>query len=678
MDFEYASLQRKAMIYNILAIVSLGLFLLFLGYALYQVRINGPLYDDIRRDHDLVADALPPPLYIVEPHLDVTAALLAAEQQSFDQSLTLARRGLKGRAVFDDRMAFWAQSIEAVDIRDGVTQQARAPAAAYFDAVEQRLLPALERHDVVQARAVYRGHLIPLFLKHRAAIERATDMARAESLRTEADAAHLVKVILSGVLACGALLGAIWWWSFQRWWIRPLIRRTAEVQAVLGRIGEGDYTKPVAVGAPDEFGQILTAIESMRKHLQVAVQELEDKRIAAQAGERAKTEFLANMSHEIRTPMNAILGLSDLALRSDLTDRQRAWLTKSNEAAHALLELLDQILDLSNADAAAARLEVVPFDLQNVLDRVTAKVGNKAEQKGLSWRIHAEPGIPLQFRGDAHRIEQVLVNLIDNAVKFTDKGEVETTVSLLEQDADQCVLRFTVRDTGMGMSHAQMGQLFKPFAQVDGSFTRRQGGAGLGLVICKKWVEAMGGVLSVRSTLGQGSELSFTVPLYVVLNESAVPSPLTPIHPDADTPSHHPEWAALNGKRVLLVEDNDINQLVASELLRDVAGMDVMVADGGQAALVLLQNHPFDVVLMDIQMPGLDGYETTRRLRAMGLGADRLPVIAMTAHTTEHDRSQCLAAGMNDYLSKPVMPAKLFAMIQTWIQACAKTEASHA
>ncbi|MDE2594515.1 MAG: response regulator [Burkholderiales bacterium] len=665
MDFEYASLQRKATIYNILAVAALGLFLLFLGYALYEVRINGPLYDHIRRDHDLVADALPPPLYIVDPHLDVTAALLAAEQGAFDQSLKLVRRGLQGRAAFDDRMAFWAQSIDSVDIRDMITQQARKPAARYFDVVEQSLLPALARHDVVEARKVYDSYLVTLFQTHRLAIERATDMAHAESIRTEAEAANLVKVILAGVLACGALLGAIWWWSFQRWWIRPLLRRTTDVGVALARIGGGDYTTPVAVGAPDEFGQILGAIESMRTHLRVAVQELDDKRIAAQAGERAKAEFLANMSHEIRTPMNAILGLTDLALRSHLTDQQRGWLTKSNLAAHALLDLLDQILDLANPDASSVRLEIVPFELHNLLDRITAKVSGKAQQKGLTWRIHAEPGTPAKFRGDAHRIEQVLVNLVDNAIKFTDKGQVAATVALQEQDADQCLLRFTVRDSGIGMTHAQMGQLFKPFAQVDASLARRQGGAGLGLVICQKWVQAMGGTLSVSSTLGQGSEFSFTLPLAVASDESALPAPLTPTQAMPSSPP--PEWAALHGKRVLLVEDNDINQLVASELLHDVAGMDVMVADGGLAALVLLQSHAFDVVLMDIQMPGLDGYETTRRLRAMGLAADHLPVIAMTAHTTEHDRAQCLAAGMNDYISKPVMPAALFAMIQTWI-----------
>lgn len=673
MDFEYASLQRKATIYNILAVTALGLFLLFLGYALYEVRINGPLYDHIRRDHDLVADALPPPLYIVDPHLDVTAALLAAEQQSFDQSLKLARRALKGRALFDDRMAFWAESIESPDIRDWVTQQAHEPASAYFDGVERRLLPALERQDVAQAQSVYQTHLIPLFQQHRAAIERATDMARAEGVRTEADAAYLVQVFLVGVLAWGALMGAIWWWSFQRWWIRPLMRRTADVQTTVARIGEGDYTTPVLEGPPDEFGQILAAIESMRSHLQVAVQELEDKRMAAQAGERAKTEFLSNMSHELRTPMNAILGLTDLTLRSDLTDRQRTWLTQSNQSAHALLALLDQILDLSSTDEAPPRLEIAQFALQSLLDHVAAKVGDQALAKGLSWRIQAEPGTPSQFRGDAHRLEQVLVNLSENAVKFTDKGEVVATVSVQEQDADQCVLRFTVRDTGIGMTHAQTGRLFRPFAQVDASLARRHGGAGLGLAICKKWVEAMGGTLSVRSNAGQGSEFSFTVPLYVASDESAMPRPLMPMQ--TDTPLHHPEWFALNGKRVLLVEDNDINQLVASELLRDVAGMDVMVADDGLAALVLLQSHSFDVVLMDIQMPGLDGYDTTRRIRAMGLGEAQLPVIAMTSHTTEQDRAQCMAAGMNDHISKPVMPEKMFVVIQAWIQACSKTQA---
>ncbi|MGE5452324.1 MAG: response regulator [Acidobacteriota bacterium] len=672
MDFEYASLQRKAKTYTVVAATVLACFMLFLGYALYEVRINGPLYDHIRRDHDLVADALPPTLYIVGPHLDVTEALVAAERQSFEHSLSLARRALSSRALFEERMTHWAHAMDTAALRALVTQEAREPAQRYFEVVAQSLLPALDRHDMAQARAVYDGRLQPLFEKHRALIDRAMEAARRESARSEADAAGLVTLIQSAVVLGGLLLSGVWWWSWRRLWVQPLLHRMAEVQTALHRLGRLDYDTPVEPGPADEFGQILSAIEAMRTRLRIAMQDLDDQRVAALTAERTKTEFLANMSHEIRTPMNAILGLTELTLRSGLEDKQREWLTRSHESAQALLHMLEQILDLSHIDTGEVKVEAQAFSLQSLLDQITAIVSGRAVSKGLAWHVHAQPGMPARFIGDARRIKQVLVNLCNNAVKFTDQGQIDVTVCLPEQEADRCTLRFVVQDTGIGMSQAQIDQLFQPFAQADASLTRRHGGPGLGLVICKRLVQAMGGELRVSSEAGRGSAFTVTLPVWAA--QEASPEPvIAPAQIEdhsalrAEMPAH-PQWAALKGKRVLLVEDNDINQMLASELLRDVAGMQVTVADGGLSALASLEAHAFDVVLMDIQMPGLDGYETTRRLRAMGLSADQLPVIAMTAHATEQDRTQCLAVGMNDYISKPVMPAVLFSTLQKWLR----------
>ncbi|HET8871957.1 MAG TPA: ATP-binding protein, partial [Aquabacterium sp.] len=566
MDLEFASLRVKATIYNLVALAVMAIFLLLAGYALYVVRINGPLYQEIRREHDLIADALPPSLYIVDSHLDVTDALLAAEQEEFDRSAALLKRALGARSRYEQKVALWARQIDVVEIKDAFTEVAAAPARRYFTILEQALVPAIEHRDVVRARRVYEDDLVPLFLKHRQAIERATDLAKAEGRRVENDAASTVSWISYGIGLCAAGLAFLWWWGGQRWWVRPLSRRVADVRQALHRIGDGDYESIVRPGVDDEFGEILDSIEAMRSRLHQAVRELDEKRLGALAAERAKSQFLANMSHEIRTPINAILGMTELALRTNLDTKQRGYLTRSHEAGRALLALIDQVLDWSKIEAGALSIESQPFELEMVLTRVSSIVQDKAVSKGLAWSVELDPTLKGVWIGDAHRLAQVLINLTNNAVKFTERGRVQLIVRSVRCSDRACLIRFSVNDTGIGMTVAQQSRVFRPFAQADVSMTRRYGGTGLGLVISQQLIELLGGELKLESAPGKGSHFSFDLSLVraadnVTTAFSAIGADPQQVHAVAMS------WPELKERSVLLVEDNEFNQLVASELL---------------------------------------------------------------------------------------------------------------
>jgi PAS domain S-box-containing protein len=406
-------------------------------------------------------------------------------------------------------------------------------------------------------------------------------------------------------------------------------------------------------------------VETRTAELRTAMSQLGLARDQAESATRAKSEFLANMSHEIRTPMNAVLGLTALVLRGDLAPRQREHLQKAHGAAQSLLGVLNDILDFSKIEAGRLELERRPFALQEVLDRVWSVVSLPAQAKGLPLRWRVSPAVPSQLLGDALRLEQVLVNLFTNALKFTERGEVALSVEpIADPDAGaRATLRFAVCDTGIGMSAEQQLGLFQPFNQLDASTTRRYGGTGLGLAICRQLVSLMDGEFGVTSAPGQGSEFRFTARFGLPAADAASPldagaAPAPAPAPRAPTPTP----TALRGRHVLLVEDNELNQIVAAELLRDAAGMVVTVAGDGEEALAALAQQRPDAVLMDVQMPGMDGYEVARRIRAVPAWAG-LPIIAMTAHAMPRDRERCLAAGMDDFVSKPFDPADLFGVL---------------
>ncbi len=597
---------------------------------------------------------------------------------------------------------------------------------------------------------------------------------------------------------------------------RPLEALAAESE----RIGRLELAEPVAVAAPwceldalaraqeamrvellGATGRLAEARDQLEERVRERTRQLAEAKERAEAATRAKAEFLANMSHEIRTPMNAVIGMTDLALRTTDADKQRGYLGRARLAAGSLLAIINDILDFSKIEAGKLDFESRVFRLDEVLEKLTTVVGLRAQEKGIELLLNTAADVPPLLVGDPLRLEQVLVNLCGNAVKFTPGGEIiVVTVRATTGSDGRVMLRFAVRDTGIGMSEEQAARLFQPFNQGDASTTRQYGGTGLGLAICKRLVELMGGEIGVRSQPGKGSEFHFTAGFGVAapapMPNLAPPPSLRGLHilvvddsansreilqgllvslgyaprlagsalaglaelrrtvterpydlvlldwkmPDMDgfgfvdalrvTPLRMPRIvmvtaygddalmrraalaglagcvakpvtastlmdaiacafgsapdgaqrpaadralavaaapASLRGRRVLLVDDNEFNQIVAGELLSEVAGMKVSIARNGQEAVDQVAAEPFDIVLMDVQMPMMDGYQAAAAIRSQPRHA-ALPIIAMTAHAMAGDREKSLAAGMNDHVAKPFEPEQLFAVLSHWLR----------
>ncbi len=393
-----------------------------------------------------------------------------------------------------------------------------------------------------------------------------------------------------------------------------------------------------------------------------------DARAEAEAASRAKSEFLANMSHEIRTPMNALIGLSRLLQRTALTPQQRDYLDKILWSGENLLGIINGILDLSKVEAGRLELEHVPFALDALLDNLAAMVAQQVNSAQVAVACHVAASVPRSLLGDPLRLGQVLLNLAGNAAKFTERGEIVVSVDMVERHPASALLRFSVRDTGIGMTPHQVGSLFTPFTQADTSITRKYGGTGLGLAISRQLVELMGGDIAVQSRPGVGSCFTFDIELGVDTLDAheagavfAPPGAHCPL-PGRDTP---PDLACLAGARVLLAEDNPINRDVALGFLAD-APVTVDVAADGAQAVDMVRRIRYDLVLMDVQMPGMDGLTAARAIRAQASGATT-PIVAMTAHALDSDRAASLEAGMDDHLTKPFNPAALHAVLLRWI-----------
>ncbi len=405
------------------------------------------------------------------------------------------------------------------------------------------------------------------------------------------------------------------------------------------------------------FAMDITERKQASQRLQALNDELVIERDRAQAAARAKSAFLANMSHEIRTPMNAIIGLTHLMQRDTRDALGQERLGKVSDAAHHLLGIINDVLDLSKIDAGKIELEAVDFDLDETIARSCSMVAGPAHAKGLQLQVDSS-ALPRHVRGDPTRLSQILVNLLGNAVKFTERGSVSLRGSLLAREGERLSLRFEVHDTGIGIEPERVDRLFDAFEQSDSSTTRRFGGTGLGLAVTRQLVELMGGAVGVRSTPGVGSTFWVTV--------CVRPAPAREEQPDAAALTATPPQRAQFDARVLLAEDNLINQEVARELLR-AAGCEVDVADNGQRAVEMARAGGYDLILMDVQMPELDGIEASRQIRALP-GLSRLPIIAMTANAFAEDRAACLAAGMNDHVAKPVHAATLYDTLARWLE----------
>ena len=386
---------------------------------------------------------------------------------------------------------------------------------------------------------------------------------------------------------------------------------------------------------------------------------------AAESANRAKSTFLANMSHELRTPMNAIIGMTYMLGRSITDAGQRDKLDKVSNAANHLLNLLNDILDLSKIDAEKMILEQSPFSIGKLLANLDSLLVARVGAAGLRLHYKVEPQLAkCELLGDQLRLQQVLLNLVGNAIKFTEKGSVTLAISRRESPPGSLMLDFAVRDQGIGIAPEAQQRIFNPFEQADGSTTRRFGGTGLGLPISSRLIRLMGGEIRVNSTVGVGSTFSFTLSLSLAQPDAVVADAgSTEI---SGTEAERRLRADFAGSRILVAEDDWVNQEVAIELLREVLGFTVDVAEDGQIALDLLQKHTYDLVLMDMQMPEMDGVEATRCIRAQS-EYDYLPVIAMTANAYAEDQQACMDAGMNDFLPKPVNADRLYVMVLKWL-----------